>query len=80
MLDAGVPIHKVRDWVGHKNISTTSICANTTRATWRTLSRRSSVVKLARRWCKPVTATAIALLLGPNRASILGFRSRGGIV
>jgi integrase len=30
MLDAGVPIHKVRDWVGHKNISTTSIYANTT--------------------------------------------------
>ena len=30
MLDAGVPIHKVRDWVGHKNIATTSIYANTT--------------------------------------------------
>jgi integrase len=24
MLDAGVPIHKVRDWVGHKNIATTA--------------------------------------------------------
>jgi integrase len=30
MLDAGVPIHKVRDWVGHRNIATTSIYANTT--------------------------------------------------
>ena len=30
MLDAGVPIHKVRDWVGHKNIATNSIYANTT--------------------------------------------------
>jgi site-specific recombinase XerD len=32
MLDAGVPIHKVRDWVGHKNIATTGIYANTTAA------------------------------------------------
>lgn len=32
MLDAGVPIHKVRDWAGHKNISTTGIYANTTLA------------------------------------------------
>jgi integrase len=30
MLDAGVPIHKVRDWVGHTNIATTSLYANTT--------------------------------------------------
>lgn len=32
MLDAGVPIHKVRDWAGHRNISTTGIYANTTLA------------------------------------------------
>jgi site-specific recombinase XerD len=32
MLDAGVPIHKVRDWVGHKSISTTGIYSNTTAA------------------------------------------------
>jgi integrase len=30
MLDAGVPVHKIRDWVGHKNVATTSIHANTT--------------------------------------------------
>jgi integrase len=30
MLDAGVPIHKVRDWAGHRNIATTGIYANTT--------------------------------------------------
>ncbi len=30
ILDAGVPIHKVRDWVGQKNISTTSLYAKPT--------------------------------------------------
>jgi integrase len=29
MLDAGVPIHRVRDWAGHSNIATTGIYANT---------------------------------------------------
>jgi integrase len=32
MLEAGVPIHKVRDWAGHRNIATTGIYANTTQA------------------------------------------------
>jgi integrase len=32
MLEAGVPIHKVRDWAGHRNIATTGIYANTTLA------------------------------------------------
>jgi integrase len=30
MLDEGVPVHLVRDWVGPKNIATTNIYANTT--------------------------------------------------
>ena len=28
MLDAGMPIHKVRAWAGHRNIATTGIYAN----------------------------------------------------
>ena len=30
MLEAGVAIHKVRDWAGHRNIATTGLYANTT--------------------------------------------------
>ncbi|MBA3231773.1 MAG: tyrosine-type recombinase/integrase [Acidobacteria bacterium] len=41
MLDAGVPAHKVRDWVGHKSLTTTNIYANTTLATCGTPARRS---------------------------------------
>ena len=30
LLEAGVAIHKVRDWAGHRNIATTGLYANTT--------------------------------------------------
>jgi site-specific recombinase XerD len=30
MLEAGIAIHKVRDWAGHRNIATTGLYVNTT--------------------------------------------------